>query len=238
MPLPSLEHDIPGSYQLDALLRGRALQRAWHRARLDLVAYVLPPDRDTLSLDVAAGAGILTWTFPEARLVSVDLRLEACRAIRRHTVGALTTLAELSELPFRTATFPRLYFLETLEHLTPDEGGRVLEELRRVASPGARCLITTPNYRSHWRLLERLLDALRLTPAMAEGQHVARYDRHTLTRTAESAGWHVRRLGSFNLVAPVAGVVSRAAAARLIAFEADRAGASGALLYAVCERRP
>ena len=39
MPLPSLEHDIPGSYQLDALLRGRALQRAWHRARLDLAGW-------------------------------------------------------------------------------------------------------------------------------------------------------------------------------------------------------
>lgn len=238
MPLPSLEHDIPGSYQLDALLRGRALQRAWHRARLDLVAHVLPPRPATLSLDVAAGAGILTWTFPEARLVSVDLRLEACRAIRRHTVGALTTVAELSELPFRTATFPQLYFLETLEHLTTKEGGRVLEELRRVATPGARCLITTPNYRSHWRLLERLLDTLRLTPAMAEGQHVSRYDRRTLHAAVESAGWHVRRLGSFNLAAPFAGLVSRATAARLIGLEADRAGASGALLYALCEARP
>jgi hypothetical protein len=73
---------------------------------------------------------------------------------------------------------------------------------------------------------------------MAEGQHVSRYDRHALALVAESAGWHVRRLGSFNLAAPLAGLVSPAAAARLVALEADRAGASGALLYALCEARP
>ena len=41
MPLPSVEREIPGAYQLDALLRGRRLQRAWHRARLDLVAQLV-----------------------------------------------------------------------------------------------------------------------------------------------------------------------------------------------------
>jgi hypothetical protein len=40
MERSSVEHDIAGGYQLDALLRGWAPQRAWHRARLDLVAPV------------------------------------------------------------------------------------------------------------------------------------------------------------------------------------------------------
>ena len=29
MPLSRIEHEIPGAYQLDALLRGKPLQRAW-----------------------------------------------------------------------------------------------------------------------------------------------------------------------------------------------------------------
>ena len=68
----SIEHEIAGGYQLDALLRGWAPQRAWHRARLDLVAHVLPPAIGSLVLDAAAGSGIVTWKFPEANIISTD----------------------------------------------------------------------------------------------------------------------------------------------------------------------
>ena len=238
MPLPRIEDEIPGAYQLDALLRGRPLQRAWHRARLDLVARVLPPARDSLSLDLAAGAGILTWRFRAAPVVSVDLRMDACRTIRRHTPGAWAAVAELGGLPFPAATFSQLYFLETLEHLTPDEGRRILEEVRRVSRPGARCLITTPNYRSHWVAIEWLLDALRLTPRLADGQHVSRYDSVTLARAAEAAGWRIVRLGSFNLLAPFAGMISETIGSWTVDAESRTAGHAGALLYAVCEATP
>lgn len=237
MPLPRVENEIPGAYQLDALLRGRSLQRAWHRARLDLVAHLLPPARDALSLDLAAGAGIVTWKFQESRVVSVDMRVDACRSVRGHSPGARAIVAELGCLPFRAGTFSQLYFLETLEHLTLDEGRRILEEIRRVSRPGARCLITTPNYRSHWVILEWLLDAWRLTPPLAKGQHVSRYDGGTLARTLEDAGWRVVRLGSFNLLAPFAGIVSRTIGTWTVDVEARRAGHAGALLYAVCEAR-
>jgi ubiquinone/menaquinone biosynthesis C-methylase UbiE len=154
MPIPRVEREIPGGYQIDALLHGRPLQRAWHRARLDLVAAVLPPPPDGLSLDLAAGSGILTWRFKPARIVSVDMRGDACRAIRAHSPGAPALVAELGQLPFAAGRFSRAYFLETLEHLSAEHGLAILREVRRVVRPGGRCLITTPNYRSHWVLLE------------------------------------------------------------------------------------
>ncbi len=80
-----------------------------------------------------------------------------------------------------------------------------------------------------------MLDALRLTPALANGQHVTRYDSLALAGLVESSGWQLMRLGSFNLVAPFVGMVSRTGAARTVAFEAARAATAGALLYAVCE---
>jgi ubiquinone/menaquinone biosynthesis C-methylase UbiE len=237
MTLPRVERDIPGNYQLDAMLRGWPLQRAWHRARLDLVSQVLPPEGDRSSLDLAAGAGLLTWRFPESAPISIDMRLEACRAVRAHTPRAHAIVAGLERLPFRPATFSRLYFLETIEHLTADEGRRVLEEVRRVARHDARCLVTTPNYRSHWILLEWLIDALHLTPPMIEGQHVSRYDSASLRRMLEGSGWRVLQLGSFNLLAPFAGVLSGTLGRRALGFETRRAGHAGALLFAVCEPR-
>jgi SAM-dependent methyltransferase len=235
MPLSRIENQIPGAYQLDALLSGWALQRAWHRARLDLVARLLPPVPGSPALDLAAGAGILTWRFRESRVVSVDMRVDACRSVRTHTPGAAAIAADLSELPFRSATFSQVYFLETLEHLTRDEGRKVLEEAHRISRPGGRCLITTPNYRSHWVVFEWALDALRLTPPLTDRQHVSRYDSSTLAGAIRTAGWRIVRVGSFNLFAPFAGVLSRAMGARAVDVEARWAGHAGALLYAVGE---
>jgi hypothetical protein len=235
MTLPRVESDIPGSYQLDALLRGRALQRAWHRARLELIAQLLPPRRDAWSLDLAAGSGIVSWRFPEARVVSVDMRLDACRTIHGHSPGRPVMVAELGQLPVRSAVFSQVYFLETLEHLTVEQGRRILEEARRVSCAGAGCLITTPNYRSHWMLLEGLLDALRLTPPLGNGQHVSRYDRGSLVGAIQGTGWRVVQVGSFNLLAPLIGSVSRAAGDWMVNVEARRCGSTGALLYALCE---
>jgi hypothetical protein len=235
MTLPRVERDIPGSYQLDALLRGRALQRAWHRARLELIAQLLPPGSDGWSLDLAAGSGIVSWRFPEARVVSVDMRLDACRTIHAHSPGNPVMVAELGRLPVRSAAFSQVYFLETLEHLTVEQGRRILAEARRVSRAGARCLITTPNYRSHWIVLEWLLDALRLTPPLGKGQHVSRFDRGSLVRAIQGTGWRVARVGSFNLLAPLAGAVSAAAGDWMVSVEARRCGSAGALLYALCE---
>ena len=138
-------------------------------------------------------------------------------------------------MPFRSSTFSQIYLLEALEHLTEEKGRRTLEELRRVATPGARCLVTTPNYRSHWVVLEQLVDALGLAPPMADAQHVSRYDSQTLMRIAKLSGWSVVRLGSFNLLAPFVGLFSRRSAAWTVGVEARRGGTAGALLYALCE---
>jgi ubiquinone/menaquinone biosynthesis C-methylase UbiE len=231
----SIEHDIAGGYQLDALLRGWAPQRAWHRARLDLVAHVLPPANGSLVLDAAAGSGIVTWRFPASNIISTDMRVSACRFVRTHTPGARTTAAELSALPFRSGTFSQIYFLEAVEHLTAEDGRSALRELRRVSLPGARCLITTPNYGSSWVLLERLVDALHLTPPMSNAQHRSRYNSRRLVAATESTGWKVIRLGSFNLAAPFLGMFSRRAGAWAVAREAHRLGRAGTLLYSVCE---
>jgi hypothetical protein len=230
-----VEHSIEGEYQLRALLHGWPPQRAWHRGRLDLVDALLPPALDSLSLDAAAGAGIVMWMYRRPRLVSADMRVSACQAIRSHTPGARTAAADVGHLPFRTATFSQIYFLEVIEHLSAEAGKHALAELRRVARSGARCLITTPNYHSYWVLAEWALDRLRLTPPMAGGQHVSRYDRRSLCDAVRAGGWNVVRSGTFNAFGPPLALLSRRAAERACRWEASRTVSFGPLLYCLCE---
>ena len=232
----SIEDVIPGDYQLRALQQGWRLQRAWHRARLDLVSKVLPPARNGLILDAASGSGVVTWRFKERRIVSADMRVSAGAATRRHTNGARAVAALVDALPFPSNTFAQAYLLEAIEHLDEDEGERALREIARVCRPGGTCLITTPNYSSHWHLIELALDRWGPTPPLSDAQHVTKYNPARLRQAAETAGWSVTRLGSFNLVAPIAGVFSERAGGWLTAFEASRLRFSGPLLFAVCRR--
>jgi hypothetical protein len=119
----SIEHAIPGDYQLRALQKGWLLQRAWHRARLDLIGQVLPPATNGLILDAASGSGIVTWKFQERRIVSADMRVSAGAATRRHTSGARAVAALVEALPFCSGTFAQAYLLEAIEHLGADEAG-------------------------------------------------------------------------------------------------------------------
>ncbi len=234
----SVEHQIAGAYQIDALLRGWRFQRAWHRARLDLVAHLLPPDPGARVLDAASGSGIVTWRFRAPHIVSADMRVSGGQAVRAHTPGARAVAATLDALPFPTGTFDQLYLFEAIEHLSRDEGRRALSELRRVARPGAHALFTTPNYRSYWVVLERVIDALRLTPPMADAQHLLAYDGGSLRDAVESTGWRLERLGSFNLIAPFVGMLSWRAGARAVGLEVDHARRAGALLFALCAAEP
>jgi SAM-dependent methyltransferase len=164
------------------------------------------------------------------------MRVSACEAMRRHTPGARAVAALIDALPFSSGTFAQAYFLEVIEHLDEELGLRALREIARVCRPGAACLITTPNYHSHWPLLELALDRWGPTPQLADAQHVTRYHARKLRRAAEAAGWTVTKLGSFNLVAPIAGAISPNLAARLTAVEASWLRFGGPLLFAVCRR--
>lgn len=235
MRVSPVEHEIPPDYQYRALRSGWALQRAWHRARLDCVAHLLPPSGLAPALDAAAGSGIVAWRFAPARVVSTDIRVAACRFIRENASGAPAVAATLSALPFQARAFHQIYLLEVIEHLEQDDALHALRELRRVCHPQGRCLITTPNYASHWNALEHAIDALRLTPRMAGEQHVTRYTAQTLAAVVTEAGWTTVRMGTFNFLAPLAGVASARAARWLTRRETAGSSRAGALLYLLCE---
>lgn len=234
MRVSPVEHEIPPDYQYRALVSGWAPQRAWHRARLDLVAELLPPPAHAPSLDAAAGAGILARRFAPAPVVSTDIRIAACAFIR-NTHGAPAVAATLAAQPFQSGAFTHIYLLEVIEHLQAGDTRHVLRELRRVCAPRGQCLITTPNYGSHWNVLERGIDALRLTPPMGGEQHVTRYTRDSLSQVMTGAGWKVLRAGTFNFLAPLAGMLSVRAGASAIRREIAGGSRAGALLYALCE---
>ena len=143
-------------------------------------------------------------------------------------------VAELDRLPFRAASFSRYTFWRPSSTSPgigppgPRRGSAGLPSRGAVSHHHAELPLALV-------VLEWMIDTLRLTPRMVEGQHVSRYYCPALARALEDAGWRVVRLGSFNLVAPFVGLLSNALSTRVVQAEAAAGGRAGALLYALCE---
>jgi len=94
--------------------------------------------------------------------------------------------AGLESLPFDDDRFDLIAATDVLEHVAEER--QALDELRRVAAPGAAMLLTVPAYEWLWTVEDENL------------QHQRRYTRRRLLEAVERSGWEPRIATYFNTV--------------------------------------
>lgn len=149
---------IPLGYY-DQIFRGpKGIRRLWHVSKFERVLDVLPTSGGSL-LDIGCFAGTFLSTVPAARFprqLGIDILPEQIAYATTHhgapfrAFRTTTTRALVAE----GARFDVVTAIELLEHLEPAAVQAMLEDLRHLLVPGGRLVITTPNYRSAWPLLE------------------------------------------------------------------------------------
>jgi SAM-dependent methyltransferase len=105
-------------------------------------------------LDAGAGEGQYARYFTAQRYCGVDL------AVGDHAwdYTRLDAVADLTALPFRTATFDSALLIVTIEHLC--EPGCALAELGRILAPGGKLLVAAPH---EWETHQAPYDYFRYT---------------------------------------------------------------------------
>jgi len=134
-------------------------------------------------LDAGAGEGQYAHYFGDVRYCAVDLAV----GDSAWDYSRLDAMADLTALPFRTATFAAALHIVTLEHLR--EPACALAELARTLEPGATLLLAAPH---EWEVHQAPHDYFR-------------YTRYGVAYLLEKAGFEVRELrasgGYFRLLA-------------------------------------
>lgn len=215
------------------------MQWLWHELRFARVLDALPGDCGRV-LDIGCGPGTFLGRvlparrrFTEAVGIDVDpVQVEFART----TFGSARTHFHLGELASLgdTAGFDVIVSIEVVEHLPPETAPGFWSRVRGMCRPGGLVVLTTPNYRSHWPVIERILS--RVGPVDYTEQHVNRYDRPRLTAELETAGLQVRTARTFFVIAPFLAAISSRLARRVDGLERRWLPGAGAETVVVAQR--
>lgn len=242
----TLSDHTRGDYQRLAREKGHPIQRFWHGQKWRLVAATLGVQKADRVLDAGAGSSeIANRLRGEAAFVcATDLSIAPLLFMARtgrsqerdgNDSPMAYVAADLHALPYQDASFDRVVLLEVIEHLPPDRVPRCLGELRRVLAPGGKLLLTTPNYRSIWPVLEWLVDHFGGAAPMGGEQHICRFHPEKLRRALTQNGFRVVREGTVYHLSPFLAPLAAKLANRVYSWELRRGGRLGPIVYSVAE---
>jgi 2-polyprenyl-3-methyl-5-hydroxy-6-metoxy-1,4-benzoquinol methylase len=238
-------HAVAGDYQYRALHSGHRMQRFWHGGKLTMIDQLIRPHLNAGSriLEIGCGAGNLLLqasqggSYPVAldlamqSLAFVRSRLQEAKSGPQAPNGFACTQAIGELLPFAAGSFDCILLSEVIEHLEAPQVS--IREASRVLRPGGRLLLTTPNYRSLWPVMEWSVDLLNMAPKMAGEQHISRFHPASLRRILVQSGLGIEYFGTIYSLSPFLSLVSPGWASRWLARELDRQSSWGMILVAV-----
>jgi ubiquinone/menaquinone biosynthesis C-methylase UbiE len=238
-------HSVAGDYQYRALHSGHPMQRFWHRGKLTMVERLIRPHltEGARLLEVGSGAGnlLLQASVRGSHPIALDLSMQSLIFVRSRLqeavagpdapAGFACMQAIGEKLPLQDGSFDCVILSEVIEHL--EEPQTSIQEAARVLCPGGRLLVTTPNYRSFWPLMERIVDLLNMAPKMAGVQHISRFSPASLKRLLVDAGLGLEYFGTIYNLSPFLSLLSPAWADGQLAHELERGSRFGMILVAV-----
>ena len=238
-------HSVAGDYQYRALQSGHPMQRFWHGGKLTMIDQLIRPHLRAGSrmLEVGCGAGnlLLQATVPGSFPIALDLSMQALIFVRSRLKeasaspeapsGFASTQAIGEALPLETASVDCVLMSEVIEHL--EEPQISICEAARVLRSGGRLLITTPNYRSFWPVMEWVVDRLNMAPKMAGEQHISRFHPSSLKSLLVASGFNIEYAGSIYNLSPFLSLISPKMAKRQLQRELEGRSVLGMILVAI-----
>ena len=192
---------ISEGYYDEVFRRKKGIQSKWHDIEYTRVGREIPAGAS--HLDIACGPGTFISTLPKnVRSIGVDIALPQIEYARKKygTENKTFEGMEPGTLSFPDESFDVVTSTELIEHITEDEGSRLLKECMRVLKKGGRLVVTTPNYASGWPILEWIVN--RVAPVSYEHQHITKYKKSSLVKFLKDSGFEIIDVHAFMLSAP------------------------------------
>ncbi len=222
----------PGYYH-KAMLHGSRIQRFWHTWKFAIAAQRIPKQKISV-VDIGCGPGsffyILRKRNREAVLFGTDLMLKQLEYAKTVEPRAHWFVSDATKMPLKAKSIDVAAMLEIIEHLPPEDEHQILEQVRKSLAKGGKIIITTPNYRSLWPILEWFWNIV--SPVSYKHQHINRKTMPKLARSLHNAGFRVESIKTFFVLSPFFAFISPRFAEWLLRIEQKCLPGLGAVMIA------
>jgi 2-polyprenyl-3-methyl-5-hydroxy-6-metoxy-1,4-benzoquinol methylase len=194
---------IPVGYYDEVFRRERGTQSKWHHLKFRRVARELEGRRHVL--DVGCGPGTMLGSLGgKHESVGTDLSTRQIEYART-TYGSDTTrfyASSPAQLPPEEGPFDAVTLVELIEHLDPVVVEATIDESLELLRPGGKLILTTPNFRSAWPIIEAVIN--RVSDVTYDFQHINKFHRERLADLLRGHGLTDVRVEPYLFVAPFA----------------------------------
>jgi 2-polyprenyl-3-methyl-5-hydroxy-6-metoxy-1,4-benzoquinol methylase len=200
-PEPFDYESIPVGYYDEVFRRGRGTQSKWHHLKFRRVSEELQGHPRVL--DVGCGPGTMIGSLAAGRdWVGTDLSTRQIEYAKT-TYGSDSARFYASTpagLPDDEGPFDAVTLVELIEHLDPVVVEATIDEALDRLRPGGKLVLTTPNFRSVWPLIEAVIN--RVSDVTYDFQHINKFHAARLADLLRSHGLESVRVEPYLFMAP------------------------------------
>jgi 2-polyprenyl-3-methyl-5-hydroxy-6-metoxy-1,4-benzoquinol methylase len=199
---------ISPDYQYKQLRGKNFLFANWHNNKLVVMDYILKLTKARDILDLGTGSGNFELKFAKRlnKIVGVDYNDEAIGFLKsklrenkinnvKLIVRDVREIKKIKNLP----KFDLIIMVDVIEHLKIKDAEKLVIKLKSMLKKGGEVCIITPNYKSTWLILERMLDIFTILPHFEGEQHLAKYYKQNIENLFTRVGFKPVYFSSFNL---------------------------------------
>lgn len=184
---------IPPGYYDEVYRRGHGVQSFWHRHKFEAVSRELELAGASTHLDIACGPGTFIGNYKlGCPAIGIDMAGGQISFAQRTYGSAEHSFVEMEIVPSTDFEmgFDGVTLIEFIEHVTPEVTSMCLEVARRHLSPGGVIVLTTPNYRGLWPLLEWGI-AKFANGLQYDQQHITLWNKRKLRKFLKANGFEI-----------------------------------------------
>ena len=213
------EKEIPAGFYDKIYRRKAGVRFCWHDLKFRAVAAHLT--RAKRLLDIGCGPGTFIGNYLGGiDCLGTDLSASQIQYASRHYADALHRFStrSIASLVASGERFDAITMIELVEHIAVADAARLFAEARELLCADGILIVTTPNYRSLWPIIEWGVNLV--SPVSYEQQHINKYRRNRLFSQLTDAGYRNVTVTTAVGLAPFAAVFGPGPARWLHALEA------------------
>jgi len=208
----------PGYY--DAVYKKQTgIQSKWHHLKFSFIKEKL--ENYTDHLDIGCGPGTFIGSLDQnKKSTGIDISLNQIEYAKSHYASPthqFVHLKDSTKYPFPKNTFDVITLMEVIEHLNKQDIINILKNALTLAKPHGKIILTTPNYRSLWPLLEFIIN--KTSSVSYEEQHISKFNKRTLLQLLSELGIKNYTIRKFQLLAPFVASLSWRLADKIFRIE-------------------